>query len=433
MITPENARVFENKERLVLPVPCTFGKFGGTWDMIEVNGQLVGTGRLDDATMRRLEIEVGEHLPPLLVSNPNMPGLLNSVDKQFAESFYYHLKQTSPEAESSEEHLGSWCPDFGKHVTGPFYAYYSGDSSHLRAPLTAPIVSVILDRITRSSQRVMLGAQGTDTADIAVLTLLDALTFDTQLPPIIFTGANRSHREPNSDAPRNFRDLARCATIDLPPGAYWVFHGRLFSAADFVKINPLETRTIEGQSTFFSPHKDPPSIDSLFNVSRRIDLKNRAGNPNHISQKLKMRDLYAALNAVYTIDLGDQNRLDSVLKEIADPANYVIILEAHSLGNVSNIIRDACIEVSKRGKVVVLLSRSLIGDVNTAYGASLINPNRSEVTDPSDTREFHIISGGKLNRSIARALAARALLESPNDTNAKLSKLITDYQVSRQI
>lgn len=422
-----------SKEIIGKQTPCLFGKFGGTWDMIlDASGKLVGSGNLDDRGLRDLELSLGAHLPSRLVSQTGFE-LADKTEKALSEAFYRRLLRTSPEKDSVEQHIASWCPEFGKYITGPFLAYYSGDSAHLRPSLSAPIATIIVGELLKNPQRVLLGAQGTDTADIAVLSIIDALTFDTQLPPVIFTGANRSYRDASSDAPKNFLDLARVAKIDLPPGAYWVFHGRLFSAADFVKLNPLETRTLEGQSTFFSPHRAPPDIETLLSFSRPIDLQSRKIQSNHMLQNLRMENMYEALNKIHTIDLGDQNPMRHVIEEIFSLTSEVIILEAHSLGNVNNVVRDACIEVAKRGKTIVCISRSLIGDVNSSYQASIIGMNTQLDIDLGDERKFEIIAGGRLNKTAVRALATRTLIESPKQVNQRLSQLIEQYQKTRKI
>src|SRR6185437_10906413 len=124
----------------------------------------------------------------------------------------------------------SWVPHAETYVDGPYYALYSGDSSHLRASLIAPLVTTLLHYANDHPERQVLGAQGTDTADATILPLLDAFLFDTELQPILLTGANRSQFEWNSDAPKNFSDLLQLAGAHVPAGGYWVFGSHLYRA-----------------------------------------------------------------------------------------------------------------------------------------------------------------------------------------------------------
>lgn len=419
------------------PVRVVFFKLGGTWDMVETPRGMMGSGNLDDNEIGRIESELG-------LTKCFSKKEINAKEKALAQVIYSRFKNTAPETYSAGEHFSSWCPDFKGLADGPFIALYSGDSVHLRPALTAPMVCVLIEQAIKDPHAAILAAQGTDTADIAVMSLIDALVFDTPLPPFILTGANRSHRESDSDAPKNFRNLAKIAGIDFRPdffyhhfyyhsGAFWLFDDNLFTAADLIKFNPKETRPIEGQSTFFSPNRRNYSLDEIsgdggfIEDPRYVWKKCIAPPKEHITQKLRMEALYNALNRVYTVDLGNQNRLSDEVNQILNPTNKVIVVAAHSLGNSNNIIRSACVEAAKRGKIVVASSRALIDDINDRYASSLLDANRN----PNELghTNHQIIPGYQLNKTVARSLGVRAILENLNQE--KTQHLFQRYYYGR--
>jgi len=409
------------------PIKVKFYKLGGTWDMIEKDSRFIGTGNLDDAELARLEESLG-------IYGSLHPNRLANAERRLARLVYQKMKDTKAEQFGADEHFASWSPDFGKSVTGPFIALYSGDSSHLRSSLVAPIVSVLLEEAIKDPETPIIGAQGTDTADTAILSILDALVFDTKLPAFIFTGANRSHREEDSDAPANFSDLASLTNFDIrninllpageynykqPPvtsGVFWVFHDNIYPVADLNKLDPAETREIEGTSTFFSPHmlvvnkRSFTDVKTFWSKFLRTNWRHgtcEAPPAEHVSRRSSMKELFDALNSVQTISLDDQNRVWQEVAALRDANVKAVIIAAHGLGNVNNVIRKAAVEAAKEGKIVIDVSRSLIGEVNTRYAGSLLDANSAELAG-TDTS---ILSSNKLNKTAARAVAVRALLE----------------------
>lgn len=290
------------------------------------------------------------------------------------------------------------------------------------------MVSILIEQALKEPQKTILGAQGTDTADVALVGVIDALTFDTQLAPVILTGSNRSHREPNSDAIGNFTDLAKVAHKNIGPGAFWLFHGKLFMASDFVKADPQETRRIEGASTFWAPQQTSVEVSSLLHYGSEVDVSERKSpSPKHITRKLTMESLYDAMVSVCTVDLGNQNNIASEVEQILNPENRTIVVAAHSLGNVNDEIRAACVEAAKQGKVVIVASRSVVGEVNKRYAGSLLDANEnSEELQGTGTQ---VISGQKLNKTAARAIAVRTLLEGC--TQEQTQQLVDQYYSAR--
>ncbi len=383
-----------------------FLKLGGTWDMVSKKG-LIGSGNLDDAEL--LEIE------------KHFDGDEKNLLQKIAEKIYLYSKETKP----LSEQLG-WVQNINSLVSGQFISLFSGDSSHLRNVLIAPIIACILKFANLYPEKHIVGALGTDTADIAMLPILDVYTFDTELLPILFTGANRSHHEWNSDAPKNFSDLFHLVHAHLPTGVYWVFASHLYRASDMVKIDPLETRRIENYSTFFSPRLTARHVKKVVGENNVFYTEQGISpDQSHISKKTNTKRLYDAMNEVYTVDLSNQNSVDEEIEKILDSKHKAIIIATHSLGNVSNPIRFACQKAAEDGKLIFIVSRSLIGEVNERYAASLLRAN----TDYLLSKGKQLISGYKLNKSVARALAIRALDE--NLSQQQTQELVNIYCQSR--
>ncbi len=430
-MAPETQRTGEtplSKEHIGHPVPVNFFKLGGTWDMIERDGRRVGTGKLDDDELKRLQTEAG-------LFNADNRQTRTQVNRQIAIEVYQRFQETQPEPDNTAEHLSSWAVNkkgesFGDFADGPFTALFSGDSSHLRNPLIAPMTVALIDAAKKEPTKPILGGQGTDTADIALLCMYDAYTYDTQLPPLVLTGANDPHSVPNSDAPDNFIDTAKIIHKELGSGAYWIFHGYLFSASDLVKLNPEETRMIEEQGTFWAAHKTSLPVSTLLKVASDADWQKRvAPTEDHIVNKLTMGNLYDAYESIYVIDLGNQNPGWSDMERIFDPEVKVIIVAAHSLGNVDNETRIDLVRAARMGKLVVDVSRSLVGATNESYEASLLGANQ-DLQELGGTGR-RIIAAHKLNKSLARALTSRALLEGLDQEGTQ--KLFDHYASSREM
>ena len=129
------------------------------------------------------------------------------------------------------------------------------------------------------------------------------------------------------------------------------------------------------------------------------------------------------------MDLGNQNSNDLDMERIFDPEIKVIIVAAHSLGNVDNATRSDLVEAAKMGKLVIDASRTLIGTTNESYGASLLGAN-SDLNELGGTGK-RIIAAGKLNKSVSRALVTRAILEGLNQQQTQ--DLFVKYATSRKM
>ncbi len=401
------------------PGHIAFFKLGGTWDMVKVNGKLVGSGILDDETLNKLEKAIGFYKK----GKQDFIKLELSLAKKIDEI----TEINSGRDTDITDHL-KWVPRIAKRVHGKFIPLFSGDSAHLRPSLIAPFVSHLLKFANDNPSVQITGAQGTDSADISILTLLDAFTFDTSFLPILFTGSNRSHGEWNSDAPRNFIDLTQVVGANLPSGAYWIFASHVYRASDFVKIDPLESRRIENYTTFFSPRLTARHTKKIIEENHifRPPLATSAPK-SHISQKIKAADLYQALTKISIVDLGDPKNTEEDVSEILHDKTRAVIVAAHSLGNVNNPIKHACVQAALKGKLIIVVSRSLIGEVNERYAASLLGVNEKELLGSGKM----VISGHKMNKNVAKAVVARAVLEKLDQKHTQT--LINVYCESRTL
>lgn len=417
----------ESKEQ-PKPIDVNFFKLGGTWDMVFREGQKIGSGSLDDDELLEIQNELG-----YLSENPQERAI---AERKLVGELYARFQGTKAEERNAGEHLSSWAKNektgeqFDNFVSGPFIPLFSGDSSHLTNCVISPMIATLIERAVKEPHKPILGGQGTDTADIALLQIFDVMTFDTKLPPLLLAGANRSWHEAGSDAPENFVNLGKLAHIDLNSGAYWVFQGNIYRASDFVKIDPQESRLIEKQSTFHSPHEKQQTIGGVLSIGRKAEWESRqAPQPEHAVHKLTAESLYDAAESVYTDDLGSGNSIPKFMKAYYDPENKAIVVGAHSLGNVDNARRRDAVNIAKTGKLVIDVSRTLIGAVSEEYAASLLSANRNP-QELGGTGKI-IISAHKLNKAVSHALAARAILEGLDQVQTQ--KLFDDYARSREL
>lgn len=419
-----------DKERIGTPIGVNFYKLGGTWDMIfRADGAKIGIGSLDDDKLKEIQEELGIFTRDPIKRQEAERKLVLYLAKRFEDS--------SSESVDAAQHLSSWAKNvkgesFGDFVAGTFTPLFSGDSSHLRGPIVAPMIAFLIKKAIEDPTKPILGGQGTDTADIALLSLYDVLTFDTKLPPLMLSGANRSHNEQNSDAPENFIDLAKIATLDMGSGSYWIFQGNIYKGSDFVKIDPEETRQIENQSTFFATHGTNQSVDRLMYIQDKLkaDFKlNVPPSKDHVTYKVTAEKLYDACEAVYTDDLGNQNSTAKLMDIVGDPQIKAIVIGAHSLGNVDNESRYDLVQAAKDGKLVIDASRTLIGNVSGEYAASLMYANNDRKELGGTGRQ--IINAHKLSKAVARAVVVRAILDGLDQEQTQA--LLDDYARSRKL
>lgn len=324
----------------------------------------------------------------------------------------------------------------------------------------------------------MIGA-GTDFGPETILPRIDVLTFDTKLPPFLYAAAKTSYKAQDSDAPANFVDMAKVARkniswylqheffrriwhppytyqeshgryhsrfydytgddIDRISGAFLVFDGKVHWGADVIKVDPLARTKDDEEEMFFSPaqrarvdYRDLPKsgvpVKSIYHGDSPAENWTKIcslPSENHITRKLSMFELYDAMNNVDVVDLGDQNPVWNQVQTILDPGKKAIIVETHGLGNANNLIKSACSEAARQGKTIMIISRTLFGEVIPTDVQALTDVNNKELQGTNK----RVITGHRLNKATARAFLERALLEGLDQK--KTQGLVDFYCYSR--
>lgn len=365
-----------------------FLKLGGTWDMVTGEAGLQGAGQLDDEQFAALERK-----------GKSERELLDELVTLFA-------------AQEATREVGAyfrWAKKVRRFIKGPFIPLFSGDSSHYRSSLIAAALAYIFKQLKRAPRIPLLIGMGTDTADL-FLPLLDAFLFDSNVQPVLVTGANRSHHESDSDAPQNFNDLALAAHLPLAPGAYYIFDGLIYRSGDLVKVDPREApHALEGMTTFFAPHR---THLKLANLERSFQPAATSRYEGEQVQAWSATAIFQNLEKILTINAGHLNSVEFETEMILDPRWKAVIVQSHALGNLNNPLKEALITAVKQGKIVVNVSRCLVPEISNRYVAS---------TSTVDG----IIDGSTVSANLARGLVLRALLE--NQTTINVQALFDHY------
>lgn len=373
---------------------------GGTWGM-NADGNLHGEGFLDDAKLLTMQRGAGI----LILDNPN----LADAELAFSKRLYDIFRTRLGVALRVEDVFANTCPELTQYFKGSIFKLFSFDSSHKGPMVTVPLTLALIEQAIRNPNLNLCAATGTDNVDREELLLYDTLTFDSGIAPLVQTGARMSIHEDGSDAQGNLITLGKIATQRrLSSGGYWISDETCFRACDIAKIDPDEGRSIEGQRTFFAPHGSQVSIDQL-------PVDNRSSSDTGILDHINLKRLFLALNSVYTIDLGSQNSIMSLVEQALHSNVKGIVVAGHGLGNGSYQMKELLSEAHKRGKKVVVTSRCLIPQTTDRYGASLLAEN--------------YISGGKLNPAISRCLLARAIMMELDVNESR--ELFEAYRLSR--
>lgn len=389
-------------------------KLGGIWDSLRIVEKVKGKFILNKERLVKLENEYG------LYDIENYP----AKELKFTRHIHSYMNEIFKEQEDIPSQVIR-IPGRNSPVNVKFIRLFDGESAHFTPPFISCFVSFILEQAWSNPDKIILGDHGTDTADIAFLPLLDVFTFDSTLPPIIFTGSNRT----SADFERNtkddtFNDLIHLTDLNLSSGAYWVFVRYLFSASDFVKVYPLTSRVIDDFSTFYAPHLTAQKLDDIFN-EKKLQGRERVTDMNkkHISRKVTYENLYKALKKVIILDLGTQREISEYVRDMLNPKYEAIVIAAHSLGNVPNVIKHFAAEAARKNKLVILVSRCLIGEIKNVGSTYLLNVPELRSSGKC------IISGYKLNKNVAKAIAVRALMEKL--TQNQTQDLIDKFTLSR--
>lgn len=392
-----------------------FYKLGGAWATTPKNGEYLDEGILDTQEVYEIEKQIG-----FFSENANYPKLEWSL----AQHIYKVIKDAAKKSDDLYKKL-SFVPDFSHLVKGKYIEIYSGSSALMRASYIASFLTFFLEQAKEYPTLPMLGSIGRDTIDIHFLLFWDIYTFDTSLPPLILTGANRGLKEHSSDAPQNLYDLMYVSTANLPPGGYWVFASQVFRASDFVKVTPFELTAVDALSNFYSPHLKSEPVDEIQRKYKNIRPNAPINTSSyHVSKTNTLEKLFSAIQQIAIVDLGDQNELIYEKQKILDKNVKAVIIVGHSYGNVDNPTKYFCMQAALQNKLVILVSRCLIGEVKEKWPSSLLKLNHQ-----LGSQGKRIISGYKLNKNVAKALAARAIQENLNQNQTQ--ELFNKYASAR--
>ncbi|MBD3245134.1 MAG: helix-turn-helix domain-containing protein [Candidatus Moranbacteria bacterium] len=373
------------KPKRSVPKKVRFYKLGGTWDMKLTDKGLQGEGIMSDLEIKEVEAN------------------LNYNEENIMNYFNLNLQKAKSQKKDITQHF-SWIKNVKDLVTGDYIPLFSGDSSHYRAALHAPVIALFLRKLKENPRIPILAGMGTDTSDI-FLSLMDVFLFDRNCAPVLVSGANRSINEPKSDALVNFYELMVASHMQLKPGAYYVYNHHIYQGVDFLKIDPSEhPKKLEGMMTFYAPHSTQTNLNFL-------DTENNFGavkKNNRAIRCFSAKEIFRAMNQVITINLANQNPLEEEISKITHKTKYkAVIIESHALGNVPFPIRRAAVKAVKMGKKVIVVSRCLVGKITNRYFMAIINTNNNELRKSSNK----ILNGHKLNSLSARAIMVRSILE----------------------
>jgi L-asparaginase len=170
--------------------------------------------------------------------------------------------------------------------------------------------------------------------------------------PVVFTGAQRAHDDPQSDGPFNLLNSIRLAASPLARGlgATVCFNGSVHAARDVTKVHASAVETFQSYDRGAIAEVDK----SVVVIHRRPCLR----------RSFVVDDLEHRVG-LYRLTLGaDMNELASMIER--DPAGLVI--EAFGRGNGPSALSEHVRLAVKKGAVVLITSRCPAGRVEPIYG-----------------------------------------------------------------
>jgi L-asparaginase len=222
-------------------------------------------------------------------------------------------------------------------------------SFDVHGELALALVRRVIDHAGRENMAGIVVTHGTDTMEESVY-LVDRLV-ESELP-VVFTGAQRSADQPDSDGPRNFRDAVRVAVAAEARGrgAMLAFAGEVHAAREGRKVHTSALRA------FASPDYGPLGhVDGERVVFRR--------RPDR-RPPLPLPDLLAPVDLIRLYAGSDARFLRASLASGA----RAIVLEGTGRGNANEQVLDGVREATAAGVTVVVCSRCAEGRVEPVYG-----------------------------------------------------------------
>lgn len=225
---------------------------------------------------------------------------------------------------------------------------------------------------------------GTDTMEETCY-LADLLVASEK--PIVFTGAQRSSDDPDSDGPRNLLNAIRAAASPLARGlgAMICFNDELHAARDVTKVHTAQVQTFQSYD-----HGMLGEIDGNQIVIYRKPTLRRMFQIPKLEERVDLILLVLGIDARY-IDASIQSKAAG------------IVLEAFGRGNANTVIVDGVRRAVNNGIPVIVTSRCPAGRVAPIYGGG----------GGKDLEEVGAIFAGDLSGMKARILLM-VLLADPH-------------------
>lgn len=225
---------------------------------------------------------------------------------------------------------------------------------------------------------------GTDTMEETCY-LADLLVASEK--PIVFTGAQRSSDDPDSDGPRNLLNAIRAAASPLARGlgAMICFNDELHAARDVTKVHTARVQTFQSYD-----HGMLGEIDGNQIVIYRKPTLRRMFQIPKLEERVDLILLVLGIDARY-IDASIQSKAAG------------IVLEAFGRGNANTVIVDGVRRAVNNGIPVIVTSRCPAGRVAPIYGGG----------GGKDLEEVGAIFAGDLSGVKARILLM-VLLADPH-------------------
>jgi L-asparaginase len=191
---------------------------------------------------------------------------------------------------------------------------------------------------------------GTDTMEESAY--LADLLLDTD-KPVVFTGAQMSADEPDSDGPRNIADSIRVAACEDARGlgALIVFGQEIHAARDATKMHASRLGTFAS-----SEHGKLGEIDAGRVRLQRRTIRRGPVETGAIEPRVELIKLVMGSDGIF-------------VKAALDNGARGLILEGFGRGNATPAVTEAATEAIRQGVPVAVTSRSPQGRVEPVYGA----------------------------------------------------------------
>ncbi len=268
-------------------------------------------------------------------------------------------------------------------------------SFQLSLDLAFGVVKRVNDILTHQDVAGVVVTHGTDTMEETCY-LADLLVASEK--PVVFTGAQRSNDDPDSDGPRNLLNALRAAASPATQrlGAMICFNDELHAARDVTKVHTARVQTFQSYE-----HGMLGEVDGNRVIVYRKPTIRRTFRVAQLEERVDLIMLVLGIDARY-IDASIQSQAAG------------IVLEAFGRGNANTAIVEGVRRAVKSGIPVVITSRCPAGRVMPIYGGG----------GGRDLEDAGAISGGDLSGVKMRILLMVALADPT--TRSQLREVIAE-------